>query len=412
MEEGKVTQMDISVLGRAEIDLQIATAKNYPRDPAKAIEQATQLVTRNVDFADQCIYAVPREDKGKVFMIEGPSARFAEVLASSWGNCRAGARVVGVEDEYVVAQGAFADLEHNVAITYEVKRRIVTREGRRYSTDMIQVTANAACSIALRNAVLKGIPKVFWQPAYEAARALIAAPEELTRRRALALDYLQATFGVTPAQVCTILQIEKVEQLGANQLVQLRGLVTALQDGEITVKEALEHTKPIPMPQPRAAARKRGKGAQPGAADRSTAPATPVEGAGTDAPQPARDAGATLSPAAPAAPGGAATQTTVGTEQRMAAAADTGSTSEAGKQPAPTVSGAAAAPTPQTKRINEKQYISMYQLVANRGKPFTDGEILRKFVWKVVQLHGFARPQDVTVDKYEQIRAELESEQP
>lgn len=56
----------------------------------------------------------------------------------------------------MTAQGVFHDLERNVAITYEVRRRIVDKNGRRYKPDMIGVTANAACSIALRNAILRG----------------------------------------------------------------------------------------------------------------------------------------------------------------------------------------------------------------------------------------------------------------
>jgi hypothetical protein len=39
--------------------------------------------------------------------------------------------------EFVTAQGVFHDLERNVAITYEVQRRIVDKEGHRYSADMV-----------------------------------------------------------------------------------------------------------------------------------------------------------------------------------------------------------------------------------------------------------------------------------
>ncbi|KAG1166891.1 hypothetical protein G6F35_017935 [Rhizopus arrhizus] len=106
------------------------------------------MVTLSQSIAEQCVYALPRDGK----TIEGPSARFAEVIASAWGNNRAGARVIDDKGEFIIAQGVFHDLERNVAITYEVQRRIVDRQGRRFKPDMIGVTANAACSIALRNA--------------------------------------------------------------------------------------------------------------------------------------------------------------------------------------------------------------------------------------------------------------------
>src|SRR4030065_695902 len=159
----------VSLVSRAEIDQQITTAKKYPRSLKRFRDEALQMVTLTEGIAKECIYALPRKDaNGSTKTIEGPSARFAEVIASAWGNCRAGARVVGESADFVTAQGGFYDLERNVAITYEVQRRITTSTGRRYSTDMIGVTANAACSIALRNAILKGVPKAFWSAVHAA----------------------------------------------------------------------------------------------------------------------------------------------------------------------------------------------------------------------------------------------------
>ncbi|MFN8826683.1 MAG: hypothetical protein ACK501_17070, partial [Planctomycetota bacterium] len=58
-------------------------------------------------------------------------------------------------------------------------RRITGKNGRRYSSDMIGVTGNAACSIALRNAVFRGIPRAFWIDIYDAR----ARRRSATRRR-------------------------------------------------------------------------------------------------------------------------------------------------------------------------------------------------------------------------------------
>ncbi|MDV2922695.1 hypothetical protein, partial [Klebsiella pneumoniae] len=87
--------------------------------------EVLQMVTLNEKVAGECIYALPRDGK----TIEGPSARFAEVVASAWGNGRAGARVVSDQGEFVTAQGVFHDLQRNVAITYEVQRRITNKQG-------------------------------------------------------------------------------------------------------------------------------------------------------------------------------------------------------------------------------------------------------------------------------------------
>src|SRR5499427_10737281 len=74
----------LATLQKSEIDQQIATAKRYPRSMTKLMSTAGQLVTTDVETADEMIYALPRGGK----VIEGPSVRFAEVLAYSWGNSR------------------------------------------------------------------------------------------------------------------------------------------------------------------------------------------------------------------------------------------------------------------------------------------------------------------------------------
>lgn len=236
-DESAVVETDISTISsinRAEIDVQIATAHKFPRSIKRFKTEALDMVTLTEEIAEECIYALPRGGK----TIEGPSARFAEVIASAWGNCRAGARVVAEERDFVVSQGIFHDLERNVAITYEVKRRIVDKYGKRYKPDMIAVTANAACSISLRNAILKGIPKAFWKEMYNAARKTVMGDAKtLVNRRAEALEFLQK-LGATPEMVCKTLNVAGIEDIGLDELVVLRGLATAITGGDTTVEQA------------------------------------------------------------------------------------------------------------------------------------------------------------------------------
>lgn len=230
----------VSLLNRSEIDQQIATAHRFPRSIKRFRDEAMQMVTLNESVAGQCIYALPRDGK----TIEGPSARFAEVIASAWGNSRAGARVVDDRGDFVTAQGVFHDLERNVAITYEVQRRIVDKYGKRYKPDMIGVTANAACSIALRNAILKGVPKAFWDDMYTEARKVVMGDvKTLANRRADAVALFQR-FGVTVEQLCAKLEVAGVEDISLEHLVTLRGLVTAIKEGDTTVEEAFGAATP------------------------------------------------------------------------------------------------------------------------------------------------------------------------
>lgn len=224
----------VALLSNAEINQQIATAKRYPRSVSSFIKKATELVTLNEAIAQQCIYALPRDGK----VIEGPSARMAEVIINAWGNSRAGARIVSDEGNFIVAQAVFHDLEQNVALTYEVQRRITNKSGKRFSDDMIGVTANAACSIALRNAILKGVPKAYWDNIYKKARALVAGDiQSLASKRANALKEF-VIFGITEAQILAKLGRSGVADINTDDLVLLFGMLTAIRDGDTTPEQA------------------------------------------------------------------------------------------------------------------------------------------------------------------------------
>lgn len=224
----------VALLNKSEIDMQVATAHKYPRSIKKFRDESLQMVTLSESVAESCIYALPRDGK----VIEGPSARFAEVIASAWGNCRAGARVVNDQGEFITAQGVFHDLERNVAITFEVQRRITDKQGRRYKPDMVGVTGNAASSIALRNAILKGIPKAFWDDMYQAARQTVMGDfKTLGNRRADALKAFLG-YGISPEQIFSKLDVAGIEDIGLEHLVTLRGLLTAIKEGDTTPDQA------------------------------------------------------------------------------------------------------------------------------------------------------------------------------
>jgi len=243
----------LSIITKAEIDQQIATAHAFPRSLKRFRDEALEMVTLTERIAEECIYALPRGGK----TIEGPSARFAEVVASAWGNCRAGARVVAEEREFVVAQGVFHDLQRNVSITYEVKRRITDKYGRRYPADMIAVTANAACSIALRNSILKGVPKAFWADMYDEARKTVMGDSKtLSTRRADAVNYLQK-FGVTTEMICATLGVQGLEDIGLEDMVKLKGLATAIKEGDTTVEQAFRTPEDVKNGKPDVAPPKR-----------------------------------------------------------------------------------------------------------------------------------------------------------
>lgn len=234
-EEGMMVEVAHSTLIDAtEIDMQIATARRYPRSLKAFRDQITELVTLDENVARSCIYVVPRDNKN----IEGPSARFAELLMSCWGNNRTGGRIVGADEEFVTGQGFFFDLEKNVAITYEVKTSITKRNGERFSQDMIGVAGSAAASKAHRNAVLKGIPRALWSYAFDKAKEVVAGTQEtLSARRVKMMKDLMLV-GPTKDQIFGLIGVKGIDDITLDHMVTLGGVYTALKEGGTTVEEA------------------------------------------------------------------------------------------------------------------------------------------------------------------------------
>ena len=245
MEENEVQSgAMVKMIADSELDKQITTALAHPRRMAHVIDEATSLATMNQAVAEDCMYALPRKQKdpetGRTVTknIEGPTVRFAEIMAYSWGNMRIGSRVVDESGDYVVAQGIAFDLQKNISVTMEVRRKITGREGNRFSADMVAVTGQAAAAIARRNAVLAVIPKPFWMSTYESAVKIIRGDAStLVARRDKVLQRFQQ-MSVTPEMICRLLGIDSVFDISLENLGTLIGIGTAIKEGTTTADEA------------------------------------------------------------------------------------------------------------------------------------------------------------------------------
>lgn len=248
----------LPALMRAEIDVQIATARKYPRNVKQVVSAITDLATIDETAAEESLYVLVRgqkkqpgrnqqqnEDDRENKPIEGPSIRLAEIAAQCFGNCRVSARVIEVNrtEKYVEAEGIFHDLQTNSAQRATVRRRISTKKGYLFSDDMIVVTGNAACSIAKRNAILAGIPRALYRPAYEAARAMVAGTTQtLAQNREKAFRVWQ-TKGVTPDMLLVKLGLESVDEITPDHIAQLRGLWATIKNGEATIEDTFSPPK-------------------------------------------------------------------------------------------------------------------------------------------------------------------------
>lgn len=264
----------IALVGDTEIDMQVATARRFPRSIAAFMRRAQEMATLNTEIAASCIYALPRKENGKQKNIEGPSARLAEICASAWGNLRAEGKVLGHDGEFVTARGTAWDVETNVVIAYEVKRRITTSGGATYNADMIGVTGNAGASIALRNAILKAIPTPFWKPIYNACRKVVAGDAKtfVSRRDGMLHEF--GIMGVTEERLCAALGLKGKLDITLDHMATLAGFYTALKDGDTTIEEAFPENGGLGVPQP--AQRKSQQTSEPAAATPAPEASTPA----------------------------------------------------------------------------------------------------------------------------------------
>jgi hypothetical protein len=164
----------------------------------------------------------------------------AEIVAASWGNLRVQSRIIANDGKTITAQGVCHDLQTNVAMSSEVKRRITGKDGKTFSEDMQVITGNAAMAIAMRNAVFKVVPAALIKKTIERAKKVsIGESMTLETQRTKMLEYFNR-IGVEEKKIFDYLSIEKADEITVDMVVELRGLANAIKDGETTVKEVFE----------------------------------------------------------------------------------------------------------------------------------------------------------------------------
>jgi hypothetical protein len=140
----------------------------------------------------------------------------------------------------VVIQAVCHDLEKNVAVTVEKRRRIVGKKskGGVIDEDDINLAANAGAAIAFRDAVFKIVPGALIKPIFEQAKQVaIGDAKTLAERRERAIASF-GKMGVGKEKILASLGKKSVEDVGLDDLETLFGLHTAIKDGHTTLDEA------------------------------------------------------------------------------------------------------------------------------------------------------------------------------
>lgn len=232
--------MQLDSIERANVDVQVSTAKQYPRDIKRALNNSIALATMDRQTAESCGYALTRGGK----LITGPSVHLAKMIVQQYGNIRVEAKVVQITDKQVVSRGTAWDLESNTATAFEVRRSICSKDGKRFSDDMITVTGNAANSIAYRNAAFAIIPKSITDAAYRAAQEMIAGDlsdeAKLIKKRKQIFDGFRDTYGISETEVLKLVGKETINQVKTKEVTVLIGVAQSLADGDTTVSDLMK----------------------------------------------------------------------------------------------------------------------------------------------------------------------------
>jgi len=223
----------LAALNRTEVEAQLDAAHRYPRVISKFLREAETVACTSVEVAKSCMYTLKRKDKdGTNKHIVGPSIRLAEIAAMAYGNLHAGARPVDEDETTVTCQGVCWDIERNVRVVTEVKRRITTSNGRRYNDDMVIVTMNACNSIAYRNAVFRAIPRALIDKVFQAVRLTATGGKmPMEQKRVQVMEGL-GRLKVPAERALLTVGRPRIEDLTLEDIEVLIGLGTRVSEGE------------------------------------------------------------------------------------------------------------------------------------------------------------------------------------
>lgn len=229
---------------RAAIDSQVATAKRYPRDLRRCRDNSIQIVTMDKGTAESCRYAKPVGGKS----ISGASVHLARIIVQQYGNIRVQQRIKNIDQKTIVAEAIAFDMETNYAVCVEARRSIVGKNGQRYQESVIETNAMAILAIAERNAILKVIPKAIvdsvYNEAFRFANGDLSDAAKILTAKKKAFEYFDETYGAKEADVLKALGLRDINQIKAEQIADMRGLIQSLKDGEITADELFGWAKP------------------------------------------------------------------------------------------------------------------------------------------------------------------------
>lgn len=257
---GETASAVLAAQAKALVEARFVIALRQPRDVDAVRERLLRECARP-SFAAVAIYRKPIGEG-----VEGPSIRFAEAAIQAMGNLAIDTPAIYDDAEKRILRVTVADMETNVTHSKDVtiqkrveRRRLAdgqvalkTRTNSRgqpvflveATDDEILNTENALVSKALRTTGLRLVPGWLIDECMQAVRATRAkehAVDPDAAKRKL-LDAFRGV-GVTADQVKDWLG-HAADTLAPSELEELRGIYTAIRDGDTTWREVMDARQP------------------------------------------------------------------------------------------------------------------------------------------------------------------------
>jgi len=226
---------------RASIDVQVSTAKRYPRDLKLVRNNSIVIVTMDIETAKACRYAKPVAGK----VISGASVHLARIICQQYGNIRIQQRIKEIGERTIVAEAVAFDLETNYAVCVEARRSIWSKKNnKRFEESVVETNAMAILAIAERNAILKVVPKSIIDNVYNAAFNMVngdlSDEQKLLKARSKAVSYCKEKYEATEDEICKAVGTKSIAGIGREQIIDLRGFLQSITDKELTADELFQ----------------------------------------------------------------------------------------------------------------------------------------------------------------------------
>lgn len=256
---GELADRALAKQAEAQVQARYLMAMKNPRDMMQARERLLKDCARPV-FARKAIYKKP-VGKG----VEGPSIRLAEAAARAMTNIITDVMAVYDDTQKRIIRVIASDLEANITFTKDVTvHKAVERSnatGRKVissrtnsngqTTYLVEATddeiadrENALASKAIRGCLLRLTPGDILEEAIQKCYETMAAKdaEDPDGARKDMCDAF-SEIGVSVEQIATYLG-HQLDQTSPKEMKDLRGIYTAIKDGEATWSEALAARAP------------------------------------------------------------------------------------------------------------------------------------------------------------------------